>query len=190
MGAGSSGTVSEKIDDLVTKTYFDRKELKLWYKGFYKECPSGRLTKDEFDKIYREFFPQGKVESFSQHIFNVFDTKKSGFIDYVDFVTFLSIASRGSIEEKLNWAFKILDVNNSGSVKKQEMLSVIESMQEMLSNFTDIVSTENSPQSRVDKIYELLDKKEDEAIRLEEFVSACSRDPSVCQSLSLYDGFI
>jgi Ca2+-binding EF-hand superfamily protein len=55
-------------------------------------------------------------------------------------------------------AFKILDVNNSGSVKKQEMLSVIESMQEMLSNFTDIVSTENSPQSRVDKIYELLDK--------------------------------
>lgn len=46
--------------------------------GFLKDCPSGMLTKEEFQKIYKQFFPFGDPTSFADYVFNVFDSDKSG----------------------------------------------------------------------------------------------------------------
>ena len=33
-------------------TEFNEHELKQWYKGFLKDCPTGRLNLDEFQQLY------------------------------------------------------------------------------------------------------------------------------------------
>lgn len=36
-----------------------RKELRKWYKDFIRDCPCGELKLEEFQNIYKQFFPNG-----------------------------------------------------------------------------------------------------------------------------------
>ena len=43
-------------------------EIKHWYEGFMKDCPTGKLTRAEFSKIYNQFFPTGDPSAFAQYV--------------------------------------------------------------------------------------------------------------------------
>ena len=100
--------------------------------GFLKDCPSGTLTKDEFQKIYKQFFPFGDPSSFADYVFNVFDADKSGTIDFKEFICALSVTSRGKMEDKLDWAFQLYDIDGDGKISYSEMLSIVEAIYKMV----------------------------------------------------------
>lgn len=101
--------------------------------GFLKDCPSGMLTKEEFQKIYRQFFPFGDPSSFADYVFNVFDSDKSGSIDFKEFICALSVTSRGKMEDKLDWAFQLYDIDGDGKISYEEMLAIVEAIYKMVS---------------------------------------------------------
>lgn len=60
-----------------------------------------------------------------------------------EFVQGLSILSRGSLEEKLRWAFSLYDINGDGYVTRNEMTDIVTSIYELMgrnpeSNLTDV----------------------------------------------------
>ncbi|VDD97822.1 unnamed protein product, partial [Enterobius vermicularis] len=127
-GSGSKGKKLPKddLDFLIQNTNFTAAQIEEWYKGFIKDCPKGHLTKEQFVKVYKEFFPSGSAEGFCEHVFRTFDTDRSGFIDFKEFLLTINVTSSGSAKEKLQWAFKMYDINNDGTIDEFEMIKIIE----------------------------------------------------------------
>jgi Ca2+-binding EF-hand superfamily protein len=90
------------------------------------------LTKEEFQKIYKQFFPFGDPSSFADYVFNVFDADKSGSIDFKEFICALSVTSRGKMEDKLDWAFQLYDIDGDGKISYEEMLAIVEAIYKMV----------------------------------------------------------
>ena len=90
------------------------------------------LTKAEFQKIYKQFFPFGDPSSFADYVFNVFDADKSGSIDFKEFICALSVTSRGKMEYKLDWAFQLYDIDGDGQISYDEMLQIVEAIYKMV----------------------------------------------------------
>ncbi|SCV68341.1 BQ2448_462 [Microbotryum intermedium] len=204
MGKSQSKLSPEDLKDLQKNTYFDKKELQQWYKGFVKDCPSGTLNQEEFARIYKQFFPFGNPKAFAEHVFKVFDKNNNGTIDFREFICALSITSRGQLDEKLQWAFQLYDINNDGTITYDEMLKIVTAIYDMTGEMVKLPPDEDTPTKRVDKIFRLMDLNHDHQapqsdllrpfhtpqLTFDEFKEGSKKDPTIVQALSLYDGLV
>uniref|UniRef100_A0AC35TKS3 Neuronal calcium sensor 1 n=1 Tax=Rhabditophanes sp. KR3021 TaxID=114890 RepID=A0AC35TKS3_9BILA len=188
MGKRNSKLKSEEVKLLARQTYFTEKEIKQWYKGFVRDCPNHMLSEAGFQKIYKQFFPQGDPSSFASFVFKVFDENKDGAIEFHEFIRALSITSRGNLDEKLHWAFRLYDLDNDGFITRHEMLSIVSSIYKMVGDTVELPEEENTPEKRVDRIFKMMDKNGDAQLTLEEFKEGAKADPSIVHALSLYEG--
>ncbi|XP_061497154.1 frequenin-2 isoform X1 [Anopheles gambiae] len=160
------------------------KEIRQWHKGFLKDCPNGLLTEQGFIKIYKQFFPQGDPSKFASLVFRVFDENNDGSIEFEEFIRALSITSRGNLDEKLHWAFRLYDVDNDGFITRDEMYNIVDAIYQMVGQQPQS-EDDNTPQKRVDKIFDQMDKNHDDRLTLEEFREGSKADPRIVQALSL-----
>ncbi|VDD96547.1 unnamed protein product [Enterobius vermicularis] len=146
------------------------------------------LTEVGFQKIYKQFFPQGDPTEFASFVFKVFDENKDGAIEFHEFIRALSITSRGNLDEKLQWAFKLYDLDNDGFITREEMLSIVRSIYKMVGSTVRLPDDENTPEKRVNQIFQMMDKNNDAQLSLDEFKEGAKADPSIVHALSLYEG--
>jgi len=186
MGAHAAKMNKRKIAEISKRTSFTPAEVKNWHDGFLADCPTGLLTKFEFSKIYAEFFPTGNPIAFASFVFNVFDEDNSGYIDFEEFLMALSVTSRGNIEDKLEWAFKLYDIDGNGSITKDEMEHIIEAIYGM----TGQHHLRGTVGTKVDEIFTAMDTDGNGELSKEEFIAGARNDKTIVEAFSLYDGLV
>ncbi|XP_059152946.1 Kv channel-interacting protein 4-like isoform X3 [Physella acuta] len=177
----------EGLDTLCKTTKFSRKELQIMYRGFKQECPTGIVNEETFKEIYAQFFPQGDASAYAHYVFNTFDHDHNGSISFEEFVMGLSVLSRGTFQERLQWAFSLYDVNGDGVITKDEMLDIVTSIYEMMGRYTEPSIDETTAREHVDRVFQKMDTNRDGVISVEEFMDTCRKDENITKGMSMFD---
>ena len=90
----------------------------------------------------------------------------------------LSVATRGSIDEKLRWAFSVYDINGDGFISESEMKAIVKSIQK-------IKRTDKASAMKVLRIFKELDKDNDGQLSLTEFVEGAKKDKLLIEIMEL-----
>ncbi|XP_030211018.1 calsenilin isoform X2 [Gadus morhua] len=180
----------EGLEQLQAQTAFTKKELQSLYRGFKNECPSGLVDEETFKIIYSQFFPQGDATTYAHFLFNAFDMDRNGSIRFEDFVIGLSVLLRGSVTEKLRWAFNLYDINKDGYVTKEEMLAIMTSIYDMMGRYTCPSVRDDAPVDHVERFFQKMDRNRDGVVTIDEFIETCQKDESIMASMQLFENVI
>ena len=117
------------------------------------------------------------------------------------------------MQEKLDWAFNLYDIDGNGFISREECLEIITAIHCMMgklfmsflisickrTKYSDVIGfyrhpapkqrntsdvKSESPQSMTDKIFSQLDKNMDGRVSKEEFIEGSSANPSIISILS------
>ncbi|KAG8135722.1 hypothetical protein E2320_008721, partial [Naja naja] len=104
-----------------------------------------------------------------------------------DFVAGLSIILRGTIDDRLSWAFNLYDLNKDGCITKEEMLDIMKSIYDMMGKYTYPAMSEEAPQEHVEKFFQKMDRNRDGVVTIDEFIESCQKDENIMSSMKLFD---
>ncbi|XP_047461805.1 recoverin-like [Mugil cephalus] len=173
MGNSKSGAVSKEIlEDLKLNTKFTETEIVQWYENFKKQCPTGRISKEEFQGIYSKFFPESEAETYAQHVFRSFDTNDDGTLDFKEYIIALHMTSTGKTTRKLEWAFSLFDVDKNGYITKTEVKEICTAIFKLIpkDELANLPADENTAEKRAEKLWKYFDKGDDERVAEGEFI--------------------
>jgi len=186
MGATQSQLKKEELEQLQQHTHFEQSELKGMYKQFKKETTQGVINKTVFKELMKQM---GVLDSFLQDlIFNAFDANHDGNINFQEFVTSLSVMTRGDPSEKLEFAFQMYDLDGNGFIGKEELTQIMEAFFKMSGPLVTFTGKKyDSPQALVDDFFDAMDANGDGKISLQEYKEGAIKNPDIIQGLKLFN---
>ncbi|XP_044031077.1 calsenilin-like isoform X2 [Siniperca chuatsi] len=128
--------------------------------------------------------------TYAHFLFNAFDMDRSGSIRFEDFVIGLSVLLRGSVTEKLRWAFNLYDINKDGYVTKEEMMAIMTSIYDMMGRYTLPSVRDDSPFEHVERFFQKMDRNRDGVVTIDEFIETCQKDENIMASMQLFENVI
>lgn len=105
-------------------------------------------------------------------------------LDFQEFLISISIVSpKTSLKPKLEWIFKIYDIDGDGRIDRKEFKTIIESIYKLLDDKKSNI--EDFQQQHLNEIFRRLDfEKHNSKINSEQFVDSCMKDPILLKLLA------
>ncbi|VDK82693.1 unnamed protein product [Onchocerca ochengi] len=90
------------------------------------------ISRDSFRNVYSRIFPCGDTEQFADLIFDNLVREDAEFVTFTEFIKAYSILYRGTMEEKLNWIYKLYDPNNTGKIEWERIFRIITAIDDLI----------------------------------------------------------
>ncbi|CAF0969437.1 unnamed protein product [Didymodactylos carnosus] len=171
------------LDDMIKCTKFSRSEIRLLYRGFKQECPSGSVSEERLREIYLQFFPQGSPIKYAHYLFTIMDRNHKGTFTFDDYILTLSVLCRGTIEDKLKWIFRFYDISGDGQLSRESFADVIRSLYDLIGPTVQPRVQENEIQKHIDEILEHVDPLQVNQVTVEDFIEYCKDRPPLIESI-------
>ncbi|XP_020539747.1 calcineurin B-like protein 7 isoform X2 [Jatropha curcas] len=138
------------------------------------------IHKEEFRLAL--FSNSSKHNIFAEKVFDLFDVKRNGVIEFGEFVRSLSIFHPNASEaEKITFAFRLFDLRDTGYIEREELKEMVLAV---LAESDTILSSDDI-ETIVDKTMTQADLNGDGKIDQEEWREFVAKNPSILKNMTL-----
>ena len=120
---------------------------------------------------------------FWSHIYDLFDVDKNGEISFGEWIVVLSVLTRGSLQDKLDWIFQLLDVDGDGHITRTELTFIISYLEKLYPSLGD-------PAFFVDEIFSRWDVSHDGSLSKAEFIAGFTHYKDLNESVILLNNLV
>ena len=114
----------------------------------------------------------------------IYDFFSFFFTDFKEFICSLSITTKGTVQEKLRYAFAIYDMDGNGRITAKELQTIIRSIQLMANALDDRQITDD----KVLEMFKAYDLNNDGVLTEDEFVEGSEDNPFFVNMLQNFIG--
>ncbi|CAL4948908.1 unnamed protein product [Urochloa decumbens] len=169
---------------LAAETSFTVSEVEALHDLFRKI--SNSIVKDNLihkEEFHAALFRNKKKQNlFVDRVFDLFDQKRNGVIEFGEFVRSLSVFHPDAPEEqKVAFAFKLYDLRQTGFIERNELKEMVLA----LLDESDLDITSDAVEIIVDRTFDQADTKGDGRIDQEEWTEFAKDNPYVLRNMTL-----
>lgn len=98
---------------------------------------------------------------------------KEGEVSFTDYATALSHLCRGTTIDKLEWTFRLYDINGDGKLTIDEIEEISRAIYGLLGFYVAPSHDEATCEEHAERVFKKLDKFEQGFVTLEQFLEVC-----------------
>merc|ERR1712038_292887 len=157
---------------LTQHTKHSREEIEEMYLGFQNDFPTG-LGLSQFTDLFPDL---NNGVATANLVFRVLDDDGSGQLGYKEFLQAIDLVGARTPDDKLRWAFKMYDEDNSREIDIHEMERVMQSIYSMLEGAGIEIGILGNPIDKARDCFKRMDHSGDGKLSEDEFIKGALED--------------